>query len=85
MSQLKHKCRKDDAILRDVSCCTTCKKLHFTYLFFYQTTRSFAAVVLSQVEISLLSEQASKNFLTELCEMPPAVQSSILWLVRTTA
>ena len=61
MSQLKHKCRKDDAILRDVSCCTTCKKLHFTYLFFYQTKRSFAAVVLSQVEISLLNEQASKT------------------------
>ena len=43
------------------SCGTICKKLHFTYLFFYQTTRSFAAVVLSQVEISLLNEQASKK------------------------
>ena len=77
------------------SCGTTCKKLHFTYLFFYQTTRSFAAVVLSQVEISLLNEQASKK-LTRLVtatkilkqsivKMPPAAQSSIPRLVRTTA
>ena len=61
MSQLIHKCRKNHAILCDISCGTTCKKLHFTYLFFYQTTRSCAAVVLSQVEISLLNEQASKR------------------------
>ena len=47
MSQLIHKCRKNHAILRDISCGTTCKKLHFTYLFFYQTTRSFAAVVIT--------------------------------------
>ena len=54
--QLIHKCRKNHSILRDISCGTTCKKLHFIYLFFYQTTRSFAPVVLSQDEISLLNE-----------------------------
>ena len=32
MSQLIHKCRKNHAILCDISCGTTCKKLHFTYL-----------------------------------------------------
>ena len=47
MSQLKHKCRKNHAIPRDVSCGTTCKKLHFTFLFFYQTTGSFVAVVIT--------------------------------------
>ena len=31
MSQLIHKCRKNQVILRDISCGTTCKKLHFTY------------------------------------------------------
>ena len=94
MSQLKHKCRKDDAILRDVSCCTTCKKLHFTYLFFYQTTRSFALWFYHKLKFLYSMNKHQKrwlvllqqlNFLTELCEMPPAVQSSILWLVRTTA
>ena len=98
MSQLMHKCRKNHAILRDISGSTTCKKLHFTYLFFYQTTRTFAAV-LSQAEISLvysmnkhqrrwlvlLQQTQQLHFWTELCEMPPAVQPSILWLVRTTA
>ena len=97
MSQLIH-CRKNHSILHDISSSTTCKTLHFTYLFFYQTTRSFA-VVLSQAEISLvcsmnkhqrrwlvlLQQTQQLHFWTELCEMPPAVQPSILWLVRTTA
>ena len=47
MSQLIHQCRKNHAILRDISGGTTCKTLHFTYLFFYQTTRSLAAVVIT--------------------------------------
>ena len=51
MSQLIHKCRKNHAINSSrhyfISCGTTCKKLHFTYLFFYQTTRSFAAVLIT--------------------------------------
>ena len=77
MGQLIHKCRKNHAILRDISCGTTCKKLHFTYLFFYQTTRSFAAVVLSQVEISLLNEQASKK-LTRLVTATKILKQSIV-------
>ena len=30
--------RKNHTILRDISRGTTCKKVHFAYLFFYQTT-----------------------------------------------
>ena len=39
---------QNHTILGDISCCTTCKNLHFTYLFFYQTTWSFAAVVITR-------------------------------------
>ena len=61
MSQLIHNCRKNHAILRDISCGTTCKKLHFTYLFFYQTTPIFAVVTTSWNFFSILNEQASKT------------------------
>ena len=60
MGQLIHKCRKNHAILRDISCGTTCKKLHFTYLF-YQTTPIFAVVTTSWNFFSILNEQASKT------------------------
>ena len=56
MSQLIHKCRKNHAILRDISCGTACKKLHFTYLFFYQTTPIFAVATTSWNFFSILNE-----------------------------
>ena len=63
MSQLIHKCRKIHAILCDISCGTTCKKLTLltSSSIKQRGSRSCAAVVLSQVEISLLNEQASKK------------------------
>ena len=99
MGQLIHKRRKNHAILRDISCGTTCKKLHFTQTSSSIKQRRFSRW-LSQAEISLVysmnkhqrrwlvllqQTQQLHDIWTELCEIPPAVQPSILWLVRTTA
>ena len=81
MSQLIHKCRKNHVINSSRHLFpdwgTTCKKVHFTYLFFYQTTQSLAAVVLLQVKISLLNEQASKK-LTCLVTATKILKQSIV-------
>ena len=58
---------------------TTCKKLNITYLFIYQTSRSFAVVITSwnffaqstnTLKVDLLQQQ---NYF-EFWEMPPAAQ-----------
>ena len=77
-SRLIHNCFKNQALLRDIySGSTSCKRVHFTYLFFYQTTPQSFAVVLSQVEISLLNEQASKK-LTRLVKATKILKQSIV-------
>ena len=52
-------------------------------LWFYHKLKFLYSMNKHQKRWLVLPQQL--NFLTELCEMPPAVQSSILWLVRTTA